>query len=117
MHPHVDSADADQDTPAQSHREPEEEGVLEREQADNYRHRSTQKQGARFGVLPLPNVQDNHRGSSRLHFFCVPREAGRDGFASFITVETQKSIPVNPTAIKMDCDQNTARARFHSGSD
>lgn len=46
MHPHVDSADADQDTPAQSHREPEEEGVLEREQADNYRHQSTQKQAA-----------------------------------------------------------------------
>lgn len=31
MHPHVDSADADQDAPAKSHREPEEEGVLERE--------------------------------------------------------------------------------------
>lgn len=28
MHPHVDSADTDQDAPAESHTEPEEEGVL-----------------------------------------------------------------------------------------
>lgn len=36
MHPHVDSADTDQDTPAQSHREPEEEGVLKETIGHNY---------------------------------------------------------------------------------
>lgn len=45
----------------------------------------------------------------------IPREAGRDRVTSFITVEMQRSITVNPTAIKMDCDQNAACAFSHWG--
>lgn len=51
MHSHVDSADTDQDTPAQSHTETEEKGVLkEKTIRHSYQHLSMQKHKGMLGL-------------------------------------------------------------------
>lgn len=53
MHPHVDSADTNQDTPAQSHTQTEEEGVLE-EKTIRHSHQHASRQGHKGSGVFVP---------------------------------------------------------------
>lgn len=74
MHSHVDSADTDQDTPAQSHTETEEEGVLKKETVrHSYQHLPMQKDKARSGCVltPLTSLHAFHYTQASMFLYGI----------------------------------------------
>lgn len=71
VHSHVDSADTHQDTPAQSHTETEEEGVLE-EKTVRHSHQHASRQGHQGSGVLMPLTSLRAYAEARPPFFSTP---------------------------------------------